>query len=204
MELKTNQPRRKYIEFLGFFDTITDMENKTKILYHGSQHKITDGVIYARDAYLPTTNTPITAVFATPDFAHAKNYACMRLIADGWKSPRTSDTLYVQKLSQDISGKKAYIYELDSDGFECDTDGTYYSLTDKPIKRVIEIDVMQEIMNGNIKVYVLKPGIDCPSERGDIWAELVNNRNNFELYKPVSKNLDMSLLSHIKDLGFNK
>lgn len=180
------------------------MENKVKTLYHGSQHKITNGVINARDAYLPTTNTPITAVFATPDFARARNYACMRLIANGWKSPRTSDTLYVQKLSQDISGKKAYIYELDSDGFERDIDGTYYSLTDKPIKRVIEIDVMQEITSGNIKVYVLKPGIDCPTERGDIWAELVNNKDNFELYKPVSKNIDMSLLSQMKDLGINK
>ena len=59
------------------------MENKTKPLYHGSQHKITNGVIHARDAYLPTTNTPITAVFATPNFARARNYACMRLIADG-------------------------------------------------------------------------------------------------------------------------
>ncbi len=180
------------------------MENKVKTLYHGSQHKITDGVIHARDAYLPTTNTPITAVFATPDFARARNYSCMRLIADGWKSPRTSDILYVQKLSQDISGKKAYIYELDSDGFECDIDGTYYSLTDKPIKRVIEIDVMQEITSGNIKVYVLKPGIDCPQDRSDIWTELVNNKDNFELYKPVSKNLDMSLLSQMKDLGINK
>ena len=180
------------------------MENKTKPLYHGSQHKITNGVIHARGAYLPTTNTPITAVFATPDFARARNYACMRLIADGWKSPRTSDTLYVQKLSQDISGKKAYIYELDSDGFERDIDGTYYSLTDKPIKKVVEIDVMQEITSGNIKVYVLKPGIDCPTERGDIWAELVNNKDNFELYKPVSKNIDMSLLSQMKDLGINK
>ena len=180
------------------------MKNKTKPLYHGSQHKITNGVIHARDAYLPTTNTHIRAVFATPDFARARNYACMRLIADGWKSPRTSDTLYVQKLSQDISGKKAYIYELDSDGFECDIDGTYYSLIDKPIKRVIEIDVMQEITSGNIKVYVLKPGIDCPTERDDIWAELVNNKDNFELYKPVSKNIDMSLLSQMKDLGINK
>ena len=115
-----------------------------------------------------------------------------------------SDTLYGQKLSQNISGKKAYIYELDSNGFECDIDGTYYSLTDKPIKRVIEIDVMQEITSGNIKVYVLKPGIDCPTERGDIWAELVNNKDNFELYKPVSKNIDMSLLSQMKDLGINK
>ncbi len=180
------------------------MNNIPKTLYHGSQHKITDGIIHVRDAYLPTTNTPITAVFATPDFARARNYACMRLIADGWKSPRTSDTLYVRKLSQDISGKKAYIYELDSDGFERDIDGTYYSLTDKPIKKVIEIDVMQEITSGNIKVYVLKPGIDCPNERGDIWAELVNNRDNFELYKHSQKNIDMSLLSQMKDLGINK
>lgn len=180
------------------------MANKAKTLYHGSQHKITDGVIHARDAYLPTTNTPITAVFATPDLVHAKNYACMRLIAEGWKSPRTSDTLYVQKLNQDISGKKAYIYELDSDGFERDADGTYYSLTNKPIKRVIEIDVMQEIKSGNIKVYVLKDGIDCPQDRGDIWAELVNNKDNFELYKPDSKKFDMAFLVQMKDLGLNK
>lgn len=180
------------------------MENKLKTLYHGSQHKITDGVIHVKLAHTNHMQTETTAVFATSDFAHAKNYACMRLIAEGWKSPRTSDTLYIQKLKQDISGKKAYIYELDSNGFERDIDGTYYSLTDKPIKRVIEIDVMQEITSGNIKVYVLKPGIDCPTERDDIWAELVNNKDNFELYKPVSKNIDMSLLSQMKDLGINK
>ena len=180
------------------------MENKVKPLYHGSQHKITNGVVHAHDAYLPTTNTPITAVFATPDFARARNYACMRLIANGWKSPKTSDTLYIQKLKQDISGKKAYIYELDSDGFERDADGSYYSLTDKPIKKVIEIDVMHEITSGNIKVYVLKPGIDCPTERGDIWAKLVNNKDNFELYHPDSSNLDMAIMAQMKDLGINK
>ena len=63
---------------------------------------------------------------------------------------------------------------------------------------------MEYIINGNIKVHVLKPGIDCPQDRGDIWAELVNNKDNFELYKPVSKNIDMSLLSQMKDLGINK
>ena len=180
------------------------MEYKAKTLYQGSQHKITDGIIHAHHAYLPTTNTPITAVFATSDFARAKNYACMRLIATGWKSPRTSDTLYIQKLNPDISGKKAYIYELDSDGFEHDTDDTHYSLNDTPIKRAIEIDVMQEIMNGNIKVYVLKQGIDCPQDRGDIWAELLKNSANFELYKPDSKKLDMAFFAQMKDLSFNK
>lgn len=118
--------------------------------------------------------------------------------------PENKDTLYVQKLNQDISNKKAYVYELDSGGFERDADGTYYSLNDKPIKRAIEIDVMHEIKSGNIKVYVLKEGIDCPKDRGDIWAELVNNKDNFEIYKPVSTNLDMSVLAQMKDLSFNK
>lgn len=180
------------------------MNNKPKILYHGSQHKITDGVIHVKPAHTNHMQTETIAVFATSDFAHAKNYACMRLIAEGWKAPRTSDALYVQKLKQDISGKKAYVYELDSDGFERDADGSYYSLTDKPIKKVIEIDVMQEIKSGNIKIYVLKKGIDCPSDRGDIWKELVNNKDKFELYKPDSKNLDMSVLAQMKDLSFNK
>ena len=180
------------------------MNNKPKILYHGSQQKIIDGVIHVKPAYTNHMQTETTAVFATSDFSHAKNYACMRLIAEGWKSPRTSNTLYIQKLKQDISGKKAYIYELDSDGFEKDADGSYYSLTDKPIKRVIEIDVMQEIKEGKIKVYVLKEGLKCPSDRGDIWKELVNNKDNFELYQPDSRNLDIALLAQMKDLGMNK
>ena len=75
------------------------MENKVKTLYHGSQHKITNGVIHAHDAYLPTTNTPITAVFATPDFARARNYACMRLIADRWKSPKNERYFVCSKIN---------------------------------------------------------------------------------------------------------
>lgn len=180
------------------------MENKVKTLYHGSGIEITDGFIRVRPAHTNHMQTETTAVFATSSFARAKNYACMRLIAEGWKSPRTSDTLYVQKLKQDISGKKAYIYELDSDGFERDVDGSYYSLTDKPIKKVIEIDVMQEIKEGRIKVYVLKDGLNCQLNRGDIWKELVNNKDNFELYKPDQKNIDMSILTQMKDLSFNK
>ena len=180
------------------------MENKVKTLYHGSQHKITDGIIHVKPAHTNHMQTETTAVFATSDFAHAKNYACMRLIAEGWKSPRASDTLYVQKLKQDISGKKAYIYELGSDGFERDVDGSYYSLTDKPIKKVIEIDVMKEIKEGRIKVYVLKDDLNCPLDRGDIWNELVNNKDNFELYKPDSKKLDMTVLTQAKGLNFNK
>lgn len=180
------------------------MNNKHKILYHGSQHKIIDGVIHVKPAHTNHMQTETTAVFATSDFSHAKNYACMRLIAEGWKSPRTSDTLYVQKLKQDISGKKAYIYELDSDGFEIDADGSYYSLTDKPIKKVIEIDVMQEIKEGRIKIYVLKDSLNCPLDRGDIWKELVDNKDNFELYHPDSSNLDMAIMAQMKDLGMNK
>ena len=49
------------------------MENKEKTLYHGSQHKITDGVIHVKPAHTNHMQTETTAVFATSDFAHTKN-----------------------------------------------------------------------------------------------------------------------------------
>ena len=176
---------------------VVNMNGKPKTLYHGTQKQIKDGVIHPMPAHRNNMKTEVTAVFATSDFVHAKNYACMRLIASGWKSPATSDTLYIQRLNPDISGKKAYVYELDSTGFEQDVDGSYYSLADKPIKKETTIDVMQEIQEGRIKVYVLKPGLECPPDRGDIWAELVKNKDNFELYKP---NINMSMEEKIKSI----
>lgn len=181
------------------------MNSKPETLYHGTQKQIKDGVIHPMPAHRNNMKTEVTAVFATSDFVHAKNYACMRLIASGWKSPATSDTLYIQKLNHDISGKKAYVYELDSDGFEQDVDGSYYSLADTPTKKEIPIDVMQEIQEGKIKIYVLKPELDCPLNRGDIWEELVKNKDNFELYKPNTNNLNVSVLAQtVKASNFNK
>lgn len=173
-----------------------------KRLYHGSQFKITDGFICARPAHINRMQTEITAVFALSDLTHAKNYACMRLVTSGWKSPRTSDTLYVQELKSNISSK-AYIYELDSDGFKRDVDGSYYCLTDKQIKNVMEIDVMQEIQSGNLKIYVLKDEFNTPNMSGAEWSEIVKDKNKFKLYNPNSRNLDMSILAKVLETGSN-
>lgn len=174
-----------------------------KRLYHGSQFKITDGFIRAKPAHINHMQTEVTAVFALSDLTHAKNYACMRLVASGWKSPRTSDTLYVQELQSNISGK-AYIYELDPDGFKRDADGSYYCLTDKQIKNVMEIDVMQEIQSGNLKVYVLKDEFNIPNMSGTEWTELLKDKDNFKLYSPNSRNLDMSILAQVLENGSRK
>lgn len=163
------------------------MDTKPKTLYHGSKDKITDGIIHAEPAYMTATNTPIKAVFATSDFAHARLYAVMRLIGNGWKAPRGSDSLYVEKMNHEIP-KKAYVYELDADGFEYDANTDYYSVSDKKIKNIIEIDIMQEVKNGNIKIYVLKDKIDFSNMSKEharaLWRELRRNKDNFELYNP--------------------
>lgn len=165
-----------------------------KMLYHGSGIKITDGIIHAKPAHIDHMQTAITAVFATSDLVHAKNYAIMRLIGNGWKSPRERNVLYIQELNPNIP-TKAYVYELDSTGFNRDVDGSYYCLTDKQINRVIEIDVMQEIKNDNIKVYVLKDEFNTPNMSGTQWGKIVQDKNNFELYKPDSTGKNISVLS---------
>ena len=165
-----------------------------KMLYHGSGIKITDGIIHAKPAHIDHMQTAITAVFATSDLVHAKNYAIMRLLGNGWKSPREKNVLYIQELNPNIP-TKAYVYELDPTGFNRDVDGSYYCLTDKRINRVIEIDVMQEIKNGNIKVYVLKDEFNTPNMSGIQWGKIVQDKNNFELYKPDSTGKNISFLS---------
>lgn len=167
-----------------------------KMLYHGSGVKITDGIIHAKPAHINHMQTAITAVFATSDLVHAKNYAIMRLIGNGWKSPRERNVLYVQELNPNIP-TKAYVYELDSGGFKRDADGSYYCLTDKQINRVIEIDVMQEIKNGNIKVYVLKDKFNTPNMSGAEWGKIIKDKNNFELYKPDYNRKNISILSKV-------
>lgn len=165
-----------------------------KTLYHGSGVKITDGIIHAKPAHINHMQTAITAVFATSDLVHAKNYAIMRLVGNGWKSPRERNVLYIQELNPNIS-TKAYVYELDSNGFKRDADASYYCLTDKQINRVIEIDVMQEIKNGNIKVYVLKDKFNTSNMSGAEWGKIVKDKNNFELYKPDYNRKNISILS---------
>ena len=167
-----------------------------KTLYHGSGVKITDGIIHAKPAHINHMQTAITAVFATSDLVHAKNYAIMRLVGNGWKSPRERNVLYIQELNPNIP-TKAYVYELDSGGFKRDADGSYYCLTDKQINRVIEIDVMQEIKNGNIKVYVLKDKFNTPNMSGAEWGKIVKDKNNFELYKPDYNRKNISILSKV-------
>ena len=167
-----------------------------KTLYHGSGVKMTDGIIHAKPAHINHMQTAITAVFATSDLVHAKNYAIMRLVGNGWKSPRERNVLYIQELNPNIP-TKAYVYELDSGGFKRDADGSYYCLTDKQINRVIEIDVMQEIKNGNIKVYVLKDKFNTPNMSGAEWGKIVKDKNNFELYKPDYNRKNISILSKV-------
>jgi hypothetical protein len=171
------------------------MNTKSKILYHGSGIEITDGFIRIKPAYLTKTNEPITAVFALSDFVHAKLYAIMRLVAGkGKMSPCERNSVYIQRINQEIP-KKAYVYELDSDGFQQDVGGSYYCLTDKKIKSVIEIDVRQEIKDGNLKIYVLKDEFNKPEFSRAEWVELVKDKNKFELYKPDSKKLEMQILA---------
>ena len=176
-----------------------------KKLYHGSRFKIDDGFIRARPGHINGMKTEITATFATSDFAHARLYAVMRLIASGWKSPNGSDTLYVENIIKDIP-EKAYVYELDSNGFNHDQDDEYYCLTDKPIKNVVEIDIMKEIKKGNIKVYVLKEKIDFASmprqESMELWRKTLRQRDKFELYKPDIANI--SVLAMKKNQGYDK
>lgn len=180
------------------------MENKVKTLYHGSGIEITDGFIRVKPAYLTKNNQPITAVFALADFVHAKLYAIMRLVAgEGKMSPCERNAVYIQRINKDIP-KKAYVYELDSDGFQQDMSGSYYCLTDKKIKNIIEIDVMQEIKTGDLKVYVLKDEFNIKNMSRDAWKEILKDKSKFELYKPDSKNIDMAILPQMKDLSFNK
>lgn len=179
------------------------MNNKPKILYHGSGIEITDGFIRVKPAYLTRTGEDITAVFALSDFVHAKLYAIMRLVADDGKiSPCERDAVYIQRINQEIP-KKAYVYELDSDGFQQDMGGSYYCLTDKKIKSIIEIDVMQEIKNGKLKVHVLKKEFNKPEFSMDEWKEIVKDKSKFELYKPDSKKLEMQILAKTLTNGSN-
>lgn len=181
------------------------MNNKPEILYHGSGIEITDGFIRIKPAYITRTNEPITAVFALSDFVHAKLYAIMRLVAgDGKMSPCERDAVYIQRINQNIP-KKAYVYELDSDGFHRDMGGSYYCLTDKKIKNIIEIDVMQEIKTGDLKVYVLKDEFNIKNMSRDVWKEILKDKSKFELYKPNTNNVNMSMLAQtVKSSGLDK
>ncbi len=176
-------------------DIIYSMNTKPKILYHGSGIEITDGFIHTKPAHINSMRTPITAVFATDNFVHAKIYAAMRKIGvyELWKHPGRGNTLYVQKINPNISGT-VYVYELDSDGFERDSTD-YYCMTDKKIKRIHKFDVMQEIINGNIQVFVLKDEFNKPEMSRTEWIEVSKDKNKFELYKPDSKKLEMQILS---------
>ena len=162
------------------------MTDKPQILYHGSQHEITDGFIQMRPGHINGMRTPITAAFATPSFKHARLYAAMRIISNGWKSPKGIDTLYVERISPNITNSKAYVYEVSSDSFIPDGDD-YYCLNDVPILKTYEIDVMQEIKNGNIKVYVLqdKVNFDGLTEKEGLalWRKTCET-GNFKRYVP--------------------
>lgn len=157
-----------------------------KTLYHGSRFKITDGFIRIKPGHINEMKTEITAAFATSSFERARMYAMMREIASGWKTP-CINSIYVEKMRPNFP-EKVYVYELDSDGFEHDTGTDYYSITDKPIKNVIEIDIKHEIQSGNIRIYVLKEKIDFLSmpweEQLELWEQITHQQDKFELYKP--------------------
>lgn len=171
-----------------------------KILYHGSEIKITDGFIRMKPGYINNMKTPIIAAFATSDFVRARLYAIMRLVATGYKSPVKNNELYVECLKQNVP-EKAYVYELDSVGFKHDIEDEYYSLTDVKIKNVITIDIMQEIKDKNIKIYVLKDKTvfaNMSRKQSDIlWDKLIQQQDKFELYKPDFEKLDMAILGKI-------
>lgn len=179
--------------------------NLPKILYHGSGIEINDGFIRVKPAYLTKNNQPITAVFALSDFVHAKLYAIMRLVAgEGKMAPCERDAVYIQRINKNIP-KKAYVYELDSDGFQQDKGGSYYCLTDKKIKNTIDIDIMEEIRTDLLKVYVLKDEFNIQDMSGDTWKEILKDKSKFELYKPNEQNINMSILAKsMKDSGLNK
>lgn len=180
------------------------MDIKPKFLFHGSCVEIKDGFVRARPGCINDMKTSITAVFATSSFMHAKVYACMRVIAHGWQSPGINNTMYIQGLWPDIAGKKVYIYELDSDGFERDGPD-YYSLTDKKIKKVYEFDVMQEIKNGNIKVYVLKDEFNTENMSRNDWRKIQANQSKFELYNPNINHIDTMMLNKtMENSGLDK
>lgn len=162
------------------------MTDKPQILYHGSQHEITDGFIQMRPGHINGMRTPITAAFATPSFKHARLYAAMRIISNGWKWPKGIDTLYVERISPNITNSRAYVYAVSSDSFIPDGDD-YYCLNDVPILKTYEIDVMQEIKNGNIKVYVLQDKVDfdglTEKEGLALWRKTCET-GNFKRYVP--------------------
>ena len=173
------------------------MTDKPKTLYHGSQSEITDGFIRMRPGHINGMQTPITAAFATPSYGHARLYAAMEIISRGWMSPRSNDTLYVEKITSNIANRKAYVYEVSSDGFIPDGND-YYCLNDVPILKTYEIDVMQEIKNGNIKVYVLQDKVNfdglSDKERLALWRKTCKT-GNFQRYLPEEPNQIATFLS---------
>ena len=180
------------------------MDNKLpKTFYHGSCEKITDGFIRARPGHINGMKTKVVAVFAKSDYKEAMVYAIMRKVGYWWRSP-CGNELYVDSLNPDINGR-GYVYELDSDGFISDAvtnKNDYYCLTDKPIKKVTEFDIMDEIKNGDIIVYVLKDKIDfskmSEQESVGLWRKLVNEKGDFELYNPGARKLDTVMLAKCK------
>jgi hypothetical protein len=112
-------------------------------------------------------------------------------------SPRSNDTLYVEKITSNIANRKAYVYEVSSDGFIPDGND-YYCLNDVPILKTNEIDVMQEIKKGNIKVYVLQDKVNfdglSDKERLALWRQTCKT-GNFKCYLPEEPNQIATFLS---------
>ena len=96
---------------------------------------------------------------------------------------------------------KAYVYEVSSDSFIPDGDD-YYCLNDVPILKTYEIDVMQEIKNGNIKVYVLQDKVNfdglSDKERLALWRK-TRKTGNFKRYLPEESNQIATFLNNGMD-----
>lgn len=164
------------------------MTDKPKILYHGSQHEITDTHLHISQGNIcgaiPGKREEVVAVFATTK-SRATVYAARHLIMGEYGNCTlrgTKDTLFTTTVNPNISGK-IYLYEVDSDGFILDQDEEYYCPTEKKILRTIILDVREEIRKGNIKIYVPKANIDfsklSDQERDELFVKLKQDINNW-------------------------
>ena len=169
------------------------MTEEQKILYHGSQEKITGTHLHVSTGNIrgaiPGKREEVVAVFATTK-SKATVYAARHLIMGfpGRCTLRgTGDTLFTTTVQPNISGK-IYLYEVDSDDFILDQEEEYYCLTDKKILRVIELDVREEIRKGNIKIRVPKEPIDfsklSEQEHDELFYKLRQDINNWCPYTP--------------------
>lgn len=130
---------------------IDDNWRVIKTLYHGSQHKIKDGILKPVRAPINGFQGEFVATFATSDWAHALKYAAQSCIGDGFFVPDDIG-LFLEKIKKDKINT-CYIYEVDSKGFKPDYWTAYYYKKTVKIKKIHKIDINKEIKSGRLKVY---------------------------------------------------